>query len=56
MGLGALMHRPRLVDAFIVSSSMILILVYVVRNLPKPPRRPPGHPIPGCEPSLLNAL
>lgn len=49
------MHRPGLIEALIVSTSMLILFIFVVRNLPKPPR-PPRHPIPGQEPYPLHLL
>jgi hypothetical protein len=49
------MHRPGLIEALIVSTSMLILLIFVLRNLPKPPR-PPRHPVPGQEPPLLHVL
>jgi hypothetical protein len=49
------MHRPDVISAVIFTSIVILLLVFVLRNLPKPPK-PPRHPVPGNEPPLLHLL
>ena len=49
------MHRPELIEALIVSTSMLILFIFVLRNLPKPPR-PPRHPVPGQEPPQLHLL
>ena len=49
------MHRPGPIDVLVVSTSMVVVLIYIFRNLSNPPR-PPRHPVPGYEPMLLHRL